>query len=541
MHTALLAVVLALQSPPVSPASDPSTVAEAYYLFLEGQAAEQREDYASAGEQYRRALALLPDAAGVRAELAGILAQQGDLVGARREATQALEYAPDNRSAHRLLGLIAASSVEGLSPVMATARVRTAIEHLQKSRTDGVPDPVVQLTLSDMYVRDGQAERAIALLQQFLLDRPGYPQAVMLLVQAYRAAGRPEMAEALISEFRGDSDSTASRLRGIDTLEGRGQWAEAAAAWSRLIAESPDEINYRLRYAAALFNSGDAERGRSELEALTREEPSDVRAWYLLSQVELRAGRSREAEAAARRVIDLDPDDARGPMALAMVFGGRGDYRNVVAVLSPRVASPTDRDLQTGTFGQMAAMLGSAHEDLGDRRRAVRTLEDARTRVPDDVDIAFALASTYERGNQISRAERVFREIIEADPDHAAALNYLGYMLADRGQKLAEALSFIERAIAVGGENPAYLDSLGWAYFRMNRVEEAIDPLERAARGAPDVSVIQEHLGDAYMKLERFAQAAEAFDRALAGDGDGIDEKALTRKRDRARSASTRR
>lgn len=541
MHTALLAVVLALQSPPVSPASDSSTVAEAYYLFLEGQAAEQREDYTSAGDQYRRALELLPEAAGVRAELAGILAQQGDLAGARREATQALGHAPENRIAHRLLGLIAASSVEGLAPAMATPRIRTAIDHLEKSRTDGVADPVVQLTLSDMYVRDGQAERAVTLLQQFLLDRPGYPQAVMLLVQAYRAAGRPEMAEALISEFRGDSDSTASRLRGIEALEGRGQWAEAAAAWARLTEERPDDVDYRLRYAAALFNSGEADRGRRELETITRDEPSDVRAWYLLSQVEQQGGRTDAAEAAARRIVELDPEDARGPLALALVFDGRGDYRNVVAVLAPRVASPTERDLETGTFGQMAAMLGSAHEDLGDRRRAVRTLEDARTRVPDDAEVAFALAATYERGDQVSRAERVFREIIDADPDHAAALNYLGYMLADRGAKLDEALSLIERAIAVGGENPAYLDSLGWAYYRMNRVEEAIDPLERAARGAPSVSVIQDHLGDAYLKLERFAQAADAFDRALAGDRDGVDERALTRKRDRARAASSRR
>ncbi len=538
MHTALFAVVLALQSPAVTPAADPSSVAEAYYLFLQGQAAEERDDYRAAAEQYRRALGLVPEAAGVRAELAGVLAQQGDLAAARREATQALEHAPANRNAHRLLGLIAASSVEGLSPIMAAPRIRTAIEHLQKARSDGAPDPVVQLTLSDMYVRDGQHDRAITSLQQFLLDRPGYPQAVMLLVQAYRGAGRPELAEALINEFRGDGDSAANRLRGIETLEGQGAWAQAAEAWGRLVEERPDDLNYRLRHAAALVNSGDTDRGRSELETITREEPADVRAWYLLAQVEQRAGRTFEAEAAARRITVLDPDDGRGPMALAMVFSERGEHSRVVGVLSPRVAAPNARDLETGLFSEMATMLGSAHEGLGARRRAVRTLEDARTRVPDDAGLAFALAATYERDRQASRAEGVFREIIDADPNHAAALNYLGYMLADRGEKLPEALGFIERAIAVGGENPAYLDSLGWAYFRMNRIQDAIDPLERAASGAPSVSVIQDHLGDAYMKLERYAQAAEAFDRALAGDRDGIDAKALTRKRDRARAAS---
>jgi tetratricopeptide (TPR) repeat protein len=189
-------------------------------------------------------------------------------------------------------------------------------------------------------------------------------------------------------------------------------------------------------------------------------------------------------------------------------------------------------------FTEMATMLSDAWVEIGDARRGIRTLEDARKRAPADQQLLFSLAAHYDQNDQSGRAEDVFREIIAADPEHAPALNYLGYMLADGGRKLPEALGFIERAIAVAGENPSYLDSLGWAYFRMARYQEAVEPLERAAQGAPQVSVIQDHLGDAYMQLKRYDDAAAAFDRALAGDRDGIDEKALTRKRDRARAAS---
>ncbi len=543
MHTALFAVVLTLQSASVLPASRADVVGEAYYLFLQGQALEERDDLEGAADLYRQALGLVPDAAGVRAELAGIHAQQGDLAAARKEAEQALSAAPDNRAAHRLLGLIAASSIEGMSPVVAAPRIRSAIDHLERARTDGVQDPSVTLTLGDMYVRGGRHEQAIATLQQFLLDRPGYPQAVMLLVQAYRAAGQPERAEEVIRAFRGNEaeSSPAARLRGIEALEGRGNWAQAAAAWARLVEERPDEVTYRLRYAAALVNSGETAHGRDELMAVTRDEPADVRAWYLLAQVEQRAGRTAEAEAAARTIVALDPDDARGPIALAMVFDQRGDHRGVVSVLGPRVEAPTERDVETGMYGEMATMLSGAFVDLGDVGRGIRTLEGARKRTPGDAELLFALASTYERDDQAGRAERVFREIIAADPNHAAALNYLGYMLADRGQKLPEALGFIERAIAIAGDVPSYLDSLGWAYFRMSRFGEAVGPLERAAEGAPSVSVIQDHLGDAYMRLERYAEAVVAFERALAGDRDGVDAKALTRKRDRARAAAARR
>lgn len=539
MHTALLAVALMLQSPPVPPAGPADTVGEAYYLFLQAQALEENDDFDGAVDLYREALALVPTAAGIHAELAGVYAQQGDLTRARAEAEQALTSAPDNRMAHRLLGLIAASSLESGASGAADPRVLEAIDHLQRARNTGVADPVVTLTLGEMYLRGEQYSRAISTLQQFLLDRPGYPQAVMLLVQAYRAAGQPEQAEELINSLRDNAaDSIGGRLRNLEGLEGRGQWRQAAEGWARLVDEQPEEIGYRLRYAAALVNGGRVDEGREQLLMLTRDQPDDVRAWYLLTQVEQRAGRTEEAEAAARKIGEIDPADGRGPIALATVFGQRGDHAGVVSTLRPRVTSPSDHDIESGTFGQMATLLSNAYVQLGQASQGIRTLERASERVPDDSQLMFALASTYERDDQTGRAERVFREIIETDPDHAPALNYLGYMLADRGQKLPEALQFIERAIAVGGETPSYLDSLGWAYFRMSRFQEAVGPLERAAEGAPRVSVIQDHLGDAYMELERYDEAADAFDRALAGDLDGIDERDTTRKRDRARAAS---
>lgn len=537
----LVSMLVALQAPSTpAPAAGRDAVAEAYYLFIQGQSSED-EDLAGAAERYRAALALAPAAAGIRAELAGVYAQQGDLMRAREEAERALADDPSSRSAHRLLGLIQASTLDRTStPNPGDPVVRSAIDHLERS-TDGVRDPGVVLALGELYQRAGRYDRAIVVLEQFLIDQPRSPQAVMLLVQAYRSAGQPEMADALIRGLRAEAPaSPAARIRSIEALEAQNEWAQAAEAWAELAGQQPGQIAHRLRHAAALVNAGDLDAGRAVLEALTREEPDDVRPWYLLTQVEQRAGRSDAAEAAARRITEIDPADGRGPIAVATVLAQRDDHRGVVSVLRPRVAAPTEADLGNGMFVRMATMLSDAWVELGESRQGIRTLEDARRRLPADHDVLFSLAATYERDNQATRAEEVFREILAADPDHAPALNYLGYMLADRGRKLPEALSFIERAIAVAGENPAYLDSLGWAYYRMSRFEEAIGPLERAASGAPDASVIHDHLGDAYMKLGRYAQATAAFERALSGDRDGIDERAIIRKRDRARSAAGR-
>lgn len=536
--SALLILALGLQAQ--APAGAAGALGQAYFLFLEGRSLEDDGDLATAAQRYRDALELAPEAAGVRAELAAIYAQQGDLRGARAEAERALEGEPANRSAHRLLGLLDTASLDRTGgPDPANPVVLSAIEHLERASEGGVRDPGIVLALGELYQRAGRPERAIVLLQALLIDRPGHPQATMLLVQAYRAAGQPDMADQLIESVRARAgDSPAARLRNIEDLESRGEWSQAAAAWAQLVEAQPAQVAFRLRHAAALVNSGDVEAARNSLLATVEAEPRDVRAWYLLAQVEARAGRGEAAEAAARRISEIDPADGRGPIALAMVLSSRGDHRGVIGVLQPRVTTPSEADLGSGMFSQMATMLSDAQVELGEVRQGIRTLEDARRRAPADHDVLFNLAATYERHDDENRAEEIFREIITADPRHAPALNYLGYMLADRGRKLPEALTLIERAIAVGGETPAYLDSLGWAYYRLERYDEAIGPLERAASAAPAASVIQDHLGDAYVKLGRHEQAAEAFERALVGDRDGIDEREIASKRDRARRAA---
>jgi tetratricopeptide (TPR) repeat protein len=91
----------------------------------------------------------------------------------------------------------------------------------------------------------------------------------------------------------------------------------------------------------------------------------------------------------------------------------------------------------------------------------------------------FMLGSMYERQKEFDKAEKTFKKVIELNPKHAAALNYLGYMLADRGVRLEESLSLIQKAVDLDPNNGAYLDSLGWAYFKLNRVNEAETYLRR--------------------------------------------------------------
>jgi Flp pilus assembly protein TadD len=120
--------------------------------------------------------------------------------------------------------------------------------------------------------------------------------------------------------------------------------------------------------------------------------------------------------------------------------------------------------------------------------------------------------------------------VIEKDPDHAEALNYLGYTYADRNMNLDEALELIERALEIKPESGYIVDSLGWVYYQRGEYRKAIRELERAVTLTPDDPVINEHLGDGYLKLDQKTKALDSYKRALELDPQGDQLKKLEEK-----------
>jgi len=151
-------------------------------------------------------------------------------------------------------------------------------------------------------------------------------------------------------------------------------------------------------------------------------------------------------------------------------------------------------------------------------------------RSPEDVSLVYEYAGLLERAGRVGDAERALRDLLAKDPLDANALNSLGYLLADHGQRLDEAVDLVQRALKIEPANPAFLDSLGWAYFQQGKLDLADAPLTQAADRMPSSSTINEHLGDLRVRQERFADAVAAFERSLAGDGDSIDRAKVEKK-----------
>ena len=145
--------------------------------------------------------------------------------------------------------------------------------------------------------------------------------------------------------------------------------------------------------------------------------------------------------------------------------------------------------------------------------------------------------ATPDRGTD---AETALRQVLVLEPTNPNALNYLGYLLAMRGDKLDEAVQLVRKALEAEPDNGAYLDSLGWAHFKRGDLAEAEKYLGAAAERMPENSEVQDHLGDVFARRGRVDEAIAAWNKALDGDGEDVDLAAVRRKIEDARAKGRR-
>jgi tetratricopeptide (TPR) repeat protein len=537
----MLLVCAALAASPSVLAQVPASArGEAYYLFLHARRLEGEGDIDGAIAAHRRAIALAPDAAEVHAELAGLFARQNRVDEALSEGQAALALDPANREAHRILGFAFGSRVEGrgASSPETLENARKAVAHFERARAGGGGDPGAELTLGRLYVLVGEFDRAIAVLHEFLLDQSGYVEAILLLSDAYAGKGDTDGAIRTLTQVMDAQPGNArAGMQLAELYEKGGRWLESAAVLERLGAASPRmAAALAPRRATALINAGRHDEARAMLRRLADAAPEDAGLWYLLAQASLRSGALGEAEQAARRIDALDPNDPRGISTLADVLVARREFARALETLQPWIDRSVKGSLSSDADGLILPRAAQILGALGHEERAVEMLETLAQRAPDDADVTFELAAAYERAERHADAERLFREVVQADPSHALALNYLGYMLAERGERLDEAVSLISRALAIEPDNPSYQDSLGWAYFKQARYDLAVEQLSRAAASSADNSIIQDHYGDALSALKRHDEAIGAWQKALAGDRRDVEPAEIEKKILRARA-----
>jgi len=222
-----------------------------------------------------------------------------------------------------------------------------------------------------------------------------------------------------------------------------------------------------------------------------------------------------QATATAKEAAQKMPNDRDLRMVLDAQLADMGDFDKAVTdVRSLLKGTPEDRDIYV-----RLGIIYTRAKRWKDAEEALSKAEQLSTKGDDKAYVNFLRGDLYQRQKFYDQAETEFRKVLATtpptDPQAAATLNYLGYMNADRGVKLEESLGYIKQALSLEPSNGAYLDSLGWVYFKLGKYDLAEETLNKAAVHMSSDPTVQEHLGDLYQKTGRLKLAAAHWDRAV--------------------------
>ncbi|MEO8033700.1 MAG: tetratricopeptide repeat protein, partial [Acidobacteriota bacterium] len=274
-----------------------------------------------------------------------------------------------------------------------------------------------------------------------------------------------------------------------------------------------------------------------------------------LALVALQQGKNEEAVASARKVLVFGGRPNPQAINIALdAFRKEKKYADAVALLEPLVNSYASDPYVNARYIEMLIRKGDkqkAHEAASTQAKfgprntiaaaeafiqaqdyppALVLLNEAVKSKPDDMDIRFELGSAYERAGDRTSAERTFQQLLEKNPEHAPTLNYLGYMWAEGGVNLDRAAEMLNRAVTQEPANGAYIDSLGWAYFRQGKLDLAEKLLTDATRLLPRDPTVHQHLGDVLAKRGQYVRALNVYRTALKLDPEAKDESSLRSK-----------
>jgi tetratricopeptide (TPR) repeat protein len=480
-----------------------------------GQLYTVKHQNKKAEEQFKIAQAIEPDSEEVVLNLARIYADSGDV----EHAAKVIETVPvSDRSPKMEFALGAA--YEQLK------RTKDAIAAYQRAADMEPGDVRTLAALAQALLGDNQLDEALKQYQQLAETDPEDIGALIHIGEIQRRQGKYEDALTTIRKARKKDPSSleAGYNEGL-LLDVLGRYDEAAQTYEKMV-DLTSHANG----------------------AYTAEEKNN-RGIFLerLGAVYHEENKTAEAIAAYQKMIDLGGDMAlRGFQGQVDTYRDAKQFDKAVEVSHKAVeANPKDRELKLMLAGELTdlgkgeeglamakGLIANTGEDrtvwlaLGQmyvRMRRWKDAEDAfgkasplTTKQEDRIYLLFLKGELAERQKHFEPAEQFFRQALDLDPANAMTLNYLGYMLADKGLRLPEALKLIRKAVELEPMNGAYLDSLGWVYFKMGQYELAEENLRQAVARDQTDPTVHDHLGDLYEKTGRIRLAAAQWELSLA-------------------------
>lgn len=482
--------------------------------LLLGRLYRLNNELLKAENEFKTAVHLEPDSEEAVTTLAYLYNEEGD----SKRAIEALSSVPDTDRSSKLYSALGYTYEEQKDYKKAITAYRKATE-LDHDNLDAVRG------LAQNLMNDGQTDAALEQYKVIAEANPEDPQTYLRMAEIYRRGGKYDLALDNLKKAESMvQDSLEVPYNMAVVYEAQGRFDEAAQILQDLAKKSEKaDGNYtsaeKNNRAVFLERLGlvyrDMNNNAAAIETFRKMLPlGDENAERGYQQIIDAYRDSKEwaqATATAKEAVSKLPNDR----SLKLVY-----YSQLADEGNPDAAITQVKQLLKGTPEDREVYLALAQIDSrlkrwNDAEAAMDKAQQLSTKAEDKEYAVFVRGSIYERQKKYDDAEEMFKKVLALDPQNAAALNYLGYMLADRGVRVEEGLGYVKRAVALEPQNGAYLDSLGWAYFKLGNYEAAEDALRKALDRINSDPTVHDHLGDLYQKTGRLKLAAAHWERAM--------------------------
>lgn len=459
---------------------------------------------------YEKALGLDPENVDALSGLALVLADVGDTAKAAEILKKVAEKSPNLRTLTAL-----AQAYEQMRDFgMASETLRKALE-LQPENLDIKKDFANSLVMAD------KIDEALTTYEELVKEDPKDGLSYLRLSQIYRQKGQFEKAwEASNSAKRIDPNNLEIRYNEVNLNESQGKYAEAITGLKEVLAQSlrgssaAEKSNRAMlvERLGLLYRNNDqpteAVQQFTEMETLDKD--LGARSAAQVIDTWRQAREYQKSIDAAEVALKKYPNDRMIRLVRATSLAELGRGSEAVADIKKMLDGKSDREIHL-----QLAQLYDKTKNYGEMAKSLDAAEALSKSDEEKESVWFSRGAMFEKQKKFDDAEREFRKVLAVSPDNPGALNYLGYMLADRNVRVAEAEKMIIKALEQEPNNGAYLDSLGWAQYRLGKYDEALTTLQRSAALVQKDSTIHDHLGDVYFKLNKLKEAIAAWEQSI--------------------------
>jgi tetratricopeptide (TPR) repeat protein len=360
--------------------------------------------------------------------------------------------------------------------------------------------PEAHFAMAQAAANAGDNLRALNETEKSLQLRPDWETAAIARAQIQTRHSGKTVIDSLGDFVERYPAASEARLTLARLLIAEKRYTESRQHFDRLLKDNPDNPEVIYPVAMLALQNGDTATGRSQLENLLKTDfPDKSTIHFFLGQLDQEQKKPEAALVHFQQVTAGEqyiPARSRAAQIL-MQQGKANEARELLR--NTRGGTPTERTQLTLAESQLLREAGR-HND------AYIVLDRALTAQPNDTELLYEAALTAERIGKPEILEIHLKHLLALKPDHAHALNALGYSLAERNLRLPEAHELIAKALSLAPEDPFIMDSMGWVLYRQGKLPEALRTLENAFRLKADPEIAA-HLGEVLWTLERKDEA----------------------------------